>query len=108
MESVYSCLDRSLSVSSMRNLNSPPKWRARSQQKMAVRPPPICKCPVGLGAKRVMTFFMSLSVLRVSGSRPAKARGRVPRIRPHDKASQDAGKAPLRGKEPHAFWQFGQ
>ena len=32
---------------------------ARSQQKIAVRPPPICRWPVGLGAKRVTIFFIA-------------------------------------------------
>lgn len=59
MESVYSCLERKRSVSSMRRWKWPPKWRASSQQKMAVRAPPMCRCPVGLGAKRVTTFMVN-------------------------------------------------
>jgi hypothetical protein len=33
----------------------PPWWRAKSQLKSAVRAPPICRKPVGEGAKRTTT-----------------------------------------------------
>src|SRR6516162_9251845 len=52
MESVYSCFERSKSVSSMRKRNAPLLCRAKSQLKIAERNPPICKCPVGDGANR--------------------------------------------------------
>jgi glutamyl-tRNA synthetase len=41
----------------MRNTNSPPRRRDSSQQYSAVRAPPICRKPVGLGAKRVRTVI---------------------------------------------------
>jgi hypothetical protein len=41
----------------MRKTNSPPRRRASSQQYSAVRAPPICRKPVGLGAKRVRTVI---------------------------------------------------
>ncbi len=50
-------VERSRSVSSMRSTNWPPRWRASSQQYSAVRAPPICRKPVGLGAKRVRTVM---------------------------------------------------
>src|SRR5438046_691869 len=43
-------VDRSTSVSSMRRINAPPRPRARSQLKSAVRALPTWRCPVGLGA----------------------------------------------------------
>ncbi len=48
-------VERSRSVSSMRRMNWPPMRRAYSQLNSAVRTPPMCSRPVGLGAKRVMT-----------------------------------------------------
>ena len=44
---------RSWSVSSIRRMNWPPWCRASSQLNRAVRTPPMCKKPVGLGANRV-------------------------------------------------------
>jgi len=43
---------RSASVSSMRRTSVPPLCRAKSQLKMKVRAPPICRNPLGDGAKR--------------------------------------------------------
>src|SRR3954471_23922282 len=51
-------LFRSLSVSSMRKMKTPPVWRAYSQLNNAVRALPMWKKPVGLGAKRTRTLDM--------------------------------------------------
>src|SRR5208337_64403 len=48
---------RSWSVSSIRSRNWPPKCRASSQLNRAVRTPPMCRKPVGLGANRVRTVM---------------------------------------------------
>src|SRR3954453_22566177 len=50
--STFSGVERSRSVSSMRSTISPPCPRASSQLKRAVRAPPMCRAPVGDGAKR--------------------------------------------------------
>src|SRR2546423_12065204 len=50
-------VDRTRSVSSMRNRNLPPWCRAKSQLKSAVRAPPMCRNPVGEGAKRTTTLI---------------------------------------------------
>src|SRR5947209_18756958 len=50
-------VDLTRSVSSMRNRNLPPWCRANSQLKSAVRAPPICRNPVGEGAKRTTTLI---------------------------------------------------
>ena len=55
MESMFASVERERSVSSIRRMNWPPWWRAKSQLKRAVRAPPTCRCPVGLGAKRTLT-----------------------------------------------------
>src|SRR5206468_2593736 len=52
-----SSVERSRSVSSTRRMNLPPLRRAYSQLKSAVRTPPTCSSPVGLGAKRVTTVM---------------------------------------------------
>jgi len=52
MASTDSCVERWRSVSSMRRMKVPPRRRAKSQLKSAVRAPPIWRWPVGLGAKR--------------------------------------------------------
>src|ERR1700722_14633163 len=44
----------------MRSTKSPPRRRDPSQQYSAVRAPPICRKPVGLGAKRVRTVMGSI------------------------------------------------
>jgi hypothetical protein len=49
-------------VSSIRSTNVPPFLRAKSQLKSAVRTPPTCSRPVGLGAYLTLIFvsvFMS-------------------------------------------------
>src|SRR5437763_1050458 len=46
----------------MRRMNRPPWRRANSQLKKAVRTPPMCRKPVGLGAKRVR--IMTQIILR--------------------------------------------
>src|SRR3954449_6070850 len=48
----FSGVERSRSVSSMRSMNTPPSWRAASQLNSAVRALPMCRAPVGQGAKR--------------------------------------------------------
>ena len=55
MLAVYSGLLRALSVSSMRSRNWPPWRRANSQLNNAVRAVPMCRVPVGLGARRTRT-----------------------------------------------------
>src|SRR5881296_1521319 len=52
---MFSSVDRELSVSSIRRTKAPRWWRAKSQLKSAVRAPPTCRWPVGLGAKRTRT-----------------------------------------------------
>ena len=52
--SMFSGVERSRSVSSMRSTSSPPQWRASSQLNSAVRAPPMCSAPVGDGAKRTL------------------------------------------------------
>src|SRR5471032_2315673 len=49
---------RATSVSSMRRTMAPPLWRAYSQLKMKVRALPICRKPVGEGAKRTRVMEM--------------------------------------------------
>ena len=49
---------RSTSVSSMRRIIVPPLWRAYSQLKMNVRALPMCRNPVGDGAKRTLGMEM--------------------------------------------------
>jgi hypothetical protein len=56
-------VERSRSVSSMRNIKTPWLARACSQANRAVRAPPTCKKPVGLGAKRVLIVIWILSIL---------------------------------------------
>ena len=46
-------VERARSVSSMRSRTVPPWRRAYSQLNNAVRAPPMCRYPVGEGAKRV-------------------------------------------------------
>ena len=55
-------VERSRSVSSIRRMNLPPVRRAYSQQNSAVRAPPTCSSPVGLGAKRVTTVMEGLPI----------------------------------------------
>src|SRR6201987_3229063 len=57
MTRTASSVERSRSVSSTRRMNLPPLRRAYSQLKSAVRTPPTCSRPVGLGAKRVTTVM---------------------------------------------------
>src|SRR4051794_20684071 len=52
MPSANSIRLRSVSVSSIRRMKTPPSWRANSQLNRAVRPLPTWKYPVGEGAKR--------------------------------------------------------
>ena len=52
---IAASVERSRSVSSMRSSIVPPLWRAKSQLNKAVRAPPMCRKPVGDGAKRVTT-----------------------------------------------------
>src|SRR3989338_7402981 len=66
ISSRYSGFERALSVSSMRKMNCPPWALAYIQLKSAVRPPPMCRYPVGDGAKRTRTMLFLL-VLFVEG-----------------------------------------
>src|SRR5215469_1084349 len=50
-------VDRVRSVSSMRSRKMPPWCRAKSQLKSAVRALPMCRKPVGDGAKRTVTVI---------------------------------------------------
>src|SRR5207247_11157212 len=67
--STASCVLRAASVSSMRKMNVPPVWRAYSQLNSAVRAPPMCKKPVGLGANRTRTFIGAGRKLQVQISK---------------------------------------
>src|SRR5215469_7258076 len=60
MTRTASSVERSRSVSSTRRMNLPPVRRAYSQLKSAVRTPPRCSIPVGLGAKRVTTVMQAV------------------------------------------------
>src|SRR3954454_21373803 len=51
---IAGCVDRSRSVSSIRNSILPPCFLEYSQLNSAVRAPPMWRKPVGEGAKRVM------------------------------------------------------
>src|SRR5438128_637814 len=70
MPSRIACTDcsveRSRSVSSMRSTNLPPWRRAYAHEKSAVRAPPMCRKPVGLGAKRVLIVIPP--IVRKSGT----------------------------------------
>src|SRR6185503_12147574 len=56
--SIAACVERSRSVSSIRSNILPPRPRAYSQLNSAVRAPPMCRKPVGEGAKRVTISVM--------------------------------------------------
>ena len=73
MLAVYSGLLRSLSVSSMRSRKEPPQWRANSQLNTAVRAVPMCRVPVGLGARRTRIARLGLASAATAGS-PEKKR----------------------------------
>ncbi len=61
-------VERSRSVSSMRSSIVPPILRAKTQLNRAVRAPPICRKPVGEGAKRVTTGLdIRLTAWRFAG-----------------------------------------
>ncbi len=58
-------VERARSVSSIRSRKTPPFpwicwWRAYSQLNSAVRAPPICRKPVGEGAKRTVTLMAAM------------------------------------------------
>jgi len=55
---IASSVERARSVSSMRRRNLPSRPRAYSQLNSAVRPPPMCRKPVGEGAKRATISVM--------------------------------------------------
>ncbi len=63
-------VERSRSVSSTRRMNLPPWRRAYSQQNSAVRTPPMCSRPVGLGAKRVTTVIGGAHVTKSAAAPP--------------------------------------
>ena len=71
---MFSGVERSRSVSSMRSTSSPPTWRASSQLNSAVRAPPMCSAPVGEGA--------NLTLIGSIGSAHANRRARLARGRP--------------------------
>src|SRR5436189_4693290 len=64
MTSTASCEFRAASVSSTRKMNVPLVCRANSQLNSAVRAPPMCSDPVGLGAKRTRTGRVEAVVTR--------------------------------------------
>ncbi len=68
-------VERSRSVSSMRRMNVPPWRRAYSQQNSAVRTPPMCSMPVGLGAKRVRTVMLDNPKMTTPALEPAQVTG---------------------------------
>src|SRR6185437_8182049 len=57
-----------MSVSSIRRMNVPPVFRAKSQLYSAVRKLPICNWPVGEGANRTRTLPLSAINLMVTKS----------------------------------------
>src|ERR1700682_4769891 len=61
IERVDSSVERCRSVSSIRSRNLPPTLRAYSQLKSAERAAPMCKYPVGDGAKRTRVVIFSQS-----------------------------------------------
>ena len=88
---VKASVERSRSVSSTRSRKSPPVWRLYRKLNSAVRAPPICNWPVGLGAKRVRTLVGAAAWGDVSDMK-----GDVEQIaaeRNH-RARQNAGNAP--------------
>src|SRR5215471_13496092 len=62
MASIAAAVERSRSVSSTRRMNTPPLWRVKRKLNSAVRAPPMCRKPVGLGAKRVRTVDIVVRV----------------------------------------------
>ena len=67
--SIAAWVERALSVSSIRSRNLPPWWRANSQLNSAVRAPPMCRKPVGEGAKRVTTDCLVAILLACAQAR---------------------------------------
>src|SRR4051794_18914686 len=61
--STFSGVERSRSVSSIRRTSFPARPRANSQLYSAVRAPPMCRAPVGEGAKRTRTDGSELTML---------------------------------------------
>src|SRR5204863_161093 len=75
-----SCGLRDWSVSSTRRTNTPLFFRAHSQLNRAVRAPPMCRYPVGEGAKRTRTMGAAeIAEVIVRRHAPARAVARVPR-----------------------------
>src|SRR5689334_12301863 len=83
----------------MRRMKVPPTWRAKSQLKSAVRAPPTCRKPVGLGAKRTLTT----SLMSVPLEEPAPRRGReLANARAADRRVPEAVVVDVRGeRRPH-------
>src|SRR5205823_2379024 len=87
--SVACATSRLVSVFSIRSRNSPPSWRANSQLKSAVWTLPMCRKPVGLGAKRTRAAT-SVAYCRARAARfqvtvrydGARRRRRLPRPLP--------------------------
>src|SRR5690606_16248787 len=67
---IASFVERARSVSSIRSRNFPPFRRANSQLNKAVRAPPMCRNPVGEGAKRVTTGRAPLAAASAAVSLP--------------------------------------
>src|SRR5205085_8414219 len=87
------CTSRLVSVFSIRIRNSPPRLRAKSQLKSAVRTPPRWRAPVGLGAMRTRT--LTDGAYRSCGGR---ARSDAARAEPRDaRAAAPARAAQGRG-----------
>src|SRR6185436_9054339 len=84
-----SSVDRSRSVSSIRNRKLPPMWRAYSQLNKAVRAVPMCIMPVGEGAIRVRTGRSDIELEGVEGAVEAAALSTGVRRRPTARAIAD-------------------
>ena len=69
MAPMAASVERSRSVSSMRSRILPPWRRAKSQLNSAVRAPPMCRKPVGDGAKRVTTVSDIMTAMLGMGMR---------------------------------------
>src|SRR3972149_8115257 len=66
--SIYSSVERVLSVSSILRIKVPLLCLAKSQLKRAVLAPPKCRCPVGLGANLTLIFSIKNSLLHFYSS----------------------------------------
>src|SRR5262245_24139848 len=92
-----SAVERSRSVSSTRSAMTPPCPRANSQLKSAVRAPPMCREPVGLGAKRTRTTESDTGSSVRETARTRTGHPKVACMRKRDAR----GYASTSGSEPH-------